>query len=112
MRQYKMMELREAVEYAEEGGQALHLHTIIGNRSKAPKCFVRAVDKGENIAHLFDQNKSRLIATAKKVGVPSRMVLVEREGTPHQHIDLCGTPLKNAIKLCDNPDSVIEGFDI
>lgn len=105
-----MMELREAVEYAEKGGQSLHLHTIIGNRSKAPECFVRAVDKGENIAHLFDQDKRRLIATARKLGI--RVIMVEREGTPHQHIDLCGAPLKRAVELCEVSDNVIEGFDI
>lgn len=110
MRQYQMMELREAIDYAMQGGQSLHLHNIIGDRKRAPKCFVRAVDKGENIAHLFDQDKNRLISTARKLGVS--VILVERENTSNQHIDLCGIPLKNAIKMCDGSDTMIEGFAI
>lgn len=93
-----MREIREAIAYAMEGGQALHTHTIIANRDKAPGCFIRDVDAGLEIAHLFDQNASRLCATARRLGV--RRVVVEREGTPRQHVDLCGRPLERALEEC------------
>jgi len=50
-------------------------------------------------AHLFDQDKERLIATAKWLGV--RVIKVEREGKSLQHIDLCGKPLQRAKVECD-----------
>jgi hypothetical protein len=99
MKIFQQIEIPEAVAYAMEGGQALHLHRIIANKAKAPSCFIRAVNKGENIAHLFDQDVERLRKTALALGV--RVILIEREGCPKQHIDLCGAPLKKAIKLCE-----------
>lgn len=99
MRRFEVLELREAMAYADSGGQALHLHKIIGDKHKAPKCFVAAVKRGEFIAHLIDQDKTRLVAIVKKLGV--NIIVVEREGTPSQHIDLCGGPLKKAIAMCE-----------
>jgi hypothetical protein len=104
MRVFKDRELKEALAWAATGEQALHLHKIIVNRKKAPQCFVRAVDKGEYIAHLFDQDKQRLEETARDLGV--RVILIEREGTPSQHIDLCGKPLREARFLCEEPANV------
>lgn len=98
MKKFTQDQVEAAVEHARQGGQALHLHRLIVDRRKAPSCFVRAVDKGEDIAHLFDQSYFRLIATARRLGV--RVILVEREGEPGQHIDLCGAPLRAAIKEC------------
>lgn len=77
------------------GGIAIHLHRIIVNRSKAPKVFVAAIDRGEDIAHMFDQNLNRLMTTARRLGV--RVVRVERKGTKYQHIDLVGSPLARAV---------------
>lgn len=94
-----MRQLAEAEAFAAGGGQALHLHNVIVDRSKAPSCFVRAVDRGEDIAHLFDQDHERLVATAKKLGV--RVIQIEYMGQPRQHIDLCGGPLKKALALCE-----------
>jgi hypothetical protein len=102
MKRFECLEIEEAVSHAADGGQALHLHRIIVDRRKAPRCFVAAVDRGENIAHLFDQDEARLRATAKRLGV--RVLVVERAGTPEQHIDLCGAPLRRALALCEeNP---------
>lgn len=98
MRKFAAIQVDEARRHALDGGQALHLHRIIGNRAKAPACFVRAVDRGEDIAHLFDQDEMRLVKTARRLGV--RVILVERPGTPSQHIDLCGAPLRRAIAEC------------
>lgn len=98
MKAFPCMQVDEARDYAVAGGQALHLHTIIGDRHKAPACFLLAVDRGENIAHLFDQDELRLVATVKRLGV--RVVVVERQGTPSQHVDLCGGPLRKALKMC------------
>lgn len=97
MKTFKALQLREALAHAVEGRQALHLHTIIVDRRKAPRCFVAAVDRGEYIAHLFDLDKTRLIKTARRLGV--KVILVEREDTIKQHIDLCGAPLRKAREL-------------
>lgn len=101
MRKYQEREVREALAFAKEGGQALHCHRIIVDRQKAPQCFVRAVDRGEDIAHLFDLDWERLIKTARKLGV--KVIYIDRDGTDRQHIDLCGAPLRKALALCEVP---------
>lgn len=100
MRVFGTMEVREAVAHAAGGGQALHLHAIIPDRSRAPRCFVAAVDRGEPIAHLFDLDRERLLATAKKCGV--RVLHIDRDGTDRQHIDLCSGPLRKAYTMLDS----------
>lgn len=95
MKIFEERQIREAYAHAQEGGQALHL--MAGRyaylRDDTPSCF-----KGRRqIAHLFDQDKERLTRTAKRFGV--RVILVEREGTHQQHIDLCGKPLERAMEL-------------
>lgn len=99
MKRFSIMEIIEAYAYAKQGGQALHLHNIIVNEATAPKCFVNAVRRGEDIAHLFDLDKERLIRTARRLGV--KVIYVDNEGTERQHIDLCGGPLRKAILLCE-----------
>lgn len=94
MKVFKQMEVTEAKAHAMAGGQALHLHRIIVDEKKAPRCFVNAVKRGEDIAHLFDQDYLRLMKTARSLGV--KVILVEHKGTPRQHIDLCGKPLEKA----------------
>jgi hypothetical protein len=89
------MEIRKAIAFAAAGGQALHLHQIIVDWEKAPFCFRREVEAGRDIAHLFDQDERRLIATARNLGV--KVILVERRGQPSQHIDLCSGPLRKAV---------------
>ncbi len=100
MKSFEQRDLRAALEHAASGGQALHLHRIIADTRKAPKCFKDAVARGDRIAHLFDLDRNRLIATVRKLGV--RIVHVEREGTPKQHVDLCGKPLQRAIDSCED----------
>jgi hypothetical protein len=90
-------DLKAAYAHAAEGGQALHLHRIVFARS--PKCFRDAVARGEDIAHLFDQDAARLEATARRLGV--RVIKVEHPGTARQHIDLCGGPLAKAKREAD-----------
>lgn len=99
MRVYYTLEVDYAIAYAASGGQALHLHRIIVNRDKAPRCFVSAVDRGEPIAHLFDMDRARLCATARQLGV--KVIYVDRDGTDHQHIDLVGGPLRKCYALLD-----------
>lgn len=94
MKIFKAMHLREAYAYSMAGGQALHVHRIVFKDS--PSCFRRAVAQGEYIAHLFDQNELRLIATARRFGVGA--MIIEHRGTEKQHVDLCGKPLKKAIE--------------
>lgn len=98
MKHFTVWEIHEAYAYAEEGGQALHTYRIIVDRARAPECFVRAVDNGEDIAHLFDQNTERLKTTARALGV--KVVFIDKAGTPRQHVDLCGGPLKKALAMC------------
>lgn len=95
MKTFPRRQIREAMAHAAEGGQALHLMegSFAYLRADTPSCF-----KGRReIAHLFDQEKTRLIATAKRFGV--RVIKVERDGQPGQHIDLCGKPLERAKTL-------------
>lgn len=99
MRVYYTLEVDEAIAYAASGNQALHLHRIIVNRTKAPRCFVNAVDRGEPIAHLFDLNRVRLCAVARQLGV--KVIYVDSDGTDHQHIDLVGGPLRKCYALLD-----------
>ncbi len=103
MKHFEAMLLEEAIAYSMEGGQALHTHQIIVDYDKAPSCFVREVEAGRDIAHLFDQDEARLVATAKKLGV--RVILVERRGQESQHIDLCMGPLKGALGMCKKDES-------
>jgi hypothetical protein len=98
MKIFQEMEIEKAVAYSLEGGQALHLHRIIPDPARAPRCFVNAVKRGDDIAHLFDQDYKRLHMMAHELGV--NIVVIERMGTENQHVDLCGSPLKRAIKLC------------
>ncbi len=93
------LEVDEAVAYARTGGLSLHLHRIIGDRNKAPRCFVDAVDRGEPIAHLFGADAAQLVAVARQCGV--RVTHIDRRGTDRQHIDLCSGPLRKAYKLLD-----------
>lgn len=104
MKSFQTIEVDKAVAYAAAGGQALHLHRIIVNRDKAPRCFVDAVDRGEQIAHLFDRDTNRLMATAARLGV--RVVYIDRAGTPNQHLDLCGAPLRKAMAECKRDQQV------
>lgn len=94
MKIFQQRQVEEAKQHALAGGQALHLHRIIGDWDKAPACFKRAINRGEDIAHLFDQDEVRLVATVKRLGV--KVVVVEHAGTPRQHVDLCGGPLTKA----------------
>lgn len=110
MKHFESRDVEEAQDYAASGGQALHTHQIIIDYGKAPACFVRAVERGEDIAHLFDQNHERLIQTVSSLGV--NVVLVERKGQPGQHVDLCGQPLKRALKRCaDDAQATMQLFD-
>ena len=115
MKLFETMTIREAYAFAKEGGQALHLFDgkIWGNPSEpTPSCFRRTMKAGKMWAHLFDQDKTRLIATAKRLGV--RVIVVSREGNYAQHIDLCGRPLERALaeccltQICEQQDRIAE----
>jgi hypothetical protein len=80
--------VREAQEHALQGGQALHVYGALD--MPAPAVFKRH----KTWAHLFDQDKGRLIKTARRLGV--RVIKVHHEGRRGQHIDLCGRPLERA----------------
>lgn len=102
MKKFTKRELREALAYAAAGGQALHLHNVISNWSRAPRCFRDAIRRKELIAHLFDQDTKRLVAMAYEFGI--MRIYVHRRGQPGQHIDLCGVNLIKAETLCDDPE--------
>lgn len=88
MNLFEMRDLREAIEHAKGGGQALHL--MSGGWPVGPECFRKA----KEFAHLFDQDPVRLFKTAKRLGV--RRPVISRRGEPGQHVDLCGRPLERA----------------
>lgn len=89
MKRFEMRQIREAIEYAKQGGQALHVHTLNSGH--------RLFRRYPVIGHLFDQNTNRLIYLAYQLGV--RVVKVEHQGTPKQHIDLCGKPFELACEI-------------
>ena len=82
---------QQALADSANGKQSLFLHIWYGDK-RAPICF-RGTNK---IGKLFDQNRERLIATAKRFGV--RVIKVDHDGDAYQHIDLIGAPLKRAIE--------------
>jgi hypothetical protein len=96
---FQAKDVAEAKAHAMAGGQALHVHRIIADRSKAPMCFVRAIDRGEDLAHLFDQDIDRLTKTVRSLGV--KAVFVEYPKSDRQHVDLCGGPLRKAKAMCE-----------
>ena len=103
MRGFLTRDVRAAVGHSLGGSQALHLHTL-GVGKAAPGVFRAAVARGEWVAHLFDRDAARLRRTAAALGV--RVVVIDRPGEPAQHIDLCGEPLRRALLLCDNADTL------
>jgi len=86
---FEEREFHGACEVAAAGGQALYLFNDPGVYPRAPMCF----KKSKQAAHLFDQDKKRLINGVK-------VIKVSCVGTSKQHIDLCGMPLKRAIEIC------------
>lgn len=90
MRVFGWWEIRQALEYAVKGGQALHVFRADNLRPDSPRCFRRA----KIAAHLLDRNAVRLVATAKRLGVCKPVVM--SRGTSRQHVDLCGSPLAKA----------------
>ena len=95
MRLFTERQIYDAYALASGGGQALHLFSDPGVYAGAPECFSREPRAG----HLFDHDRPRLIATARRLGV--RRTKVHHPGSPRQHIDLCGRPLDRAIAACE-----------
>lgn len=90
MRVFLDLDVEAAIVCAAEGGQALHLHSWVPDT--AHRVFREAKARGEPIAHLFDRDRERLVATARSLGV--RVIYVDKDGTYNQHIDLAGRPLR------------------
>jgi hypothetical protein len=85
----------EAIAHAAAGGQALMLlpRAFAHMQARTPAVFRR--ERWSHIGKIFDQDRTRLAETARRLGV--RVVLVDREGQPSQHIDLCGQPLQRGM---------------
>ena len=86
---------RQAQDCALAGDQGLHVWEGVDGIRKwntTPSCFKRT----KMWAHLYDQDTSRLRATARRLGV--RAIFVHYEGERNQHVDLCGAPLSRAIR--------------
>jgi len=96
MKLFKERELLGALEYAGDGGQALHVFLGARRYPNAPVCFKWS----DEAAHLFDRDEGRLIRTAGELGV--RKIKVQHKGTRKQHIDLCGAPLRRARRQVKN----------
>ena len=94
---FQQRRLHEAFAFAAAGGQALHL--IDGRFAYLRRDTPQVFKNRAQLAHLFDQNKERLVATAKKLGV--QVIRVEYPDHLRQHIDLCAGPLRRALQLCE-----------
>jgi hypothetical protein len=89
-------EAEAAMDFADEGGQALHVwNPNVREWPEAPTCFKRS---GKEWGHLCDMDIDRLVSTARSLGVV--VIAVSRRGLRGQHIDLCGGPLRKAKELC------------
>lgn len=96
MEMFEKRGLLDAYKYAENGGQALHVYkAMTAQFPDAPRCFKNSREWG----HLLDQDEDRLRDTARKLGV--KRIVVGKRGTKRQHVDLCGGPLRKAIKMCE-----------
>lgn len=93
MKLFAAKEIRQAVAYAQTGETAIHLHCIVFPNS--PTCFKSAVIRGEWIAHVFSQDAELLKEIARRSGI--RVICLEHEGSPRQHIDFCGRALRNLL---------------
>jgi len=92
MKRFDRKQIREAVDFALQGGQALHVWDGTGwAKPGTPACFRHS----RLWAHLLDQDAARLDATARRLGV--RAVAIQCRGLRGQHVDLCGKPLAKAI---------------
>lgn len=98
MKIFTERQLKAAIDYAFEDPKwpnvSVHLHFIV--TPDAPQCFKRDVSKGLPIAHVFCQDKDFLVELARRSGIMK--VSVELEGTPRQHVDFCGNPLKDLLR--------------
>jgi hypothetical protein len=103
MKVFQQTEIRAARDYAASGGQAVHLCSSAYVPPDAPRVFVQS----REFAHLFDNDKCRLVATAKRLGV--HVVVVDRDGMPGQHVDLVGAPLKRAIAEANETPAEVQG---
>ena len=90
---FQCEEIQAAYAHAAAGGIAVHLHSIVFPHS--PQCFRRAVKRGEQIAHVFGQDAVELRRLAREIGI--KVVFIDKEGTPRQHLDACGAPLKRLL---------------
>ena len=93
MKRFDSRQVREAIEYAGDGGQALHVWNPGKSYPDAPACFNKS---RKGWGHLLDNDEERLVLTARRLGV--RRIVVAQRGKRGQHVDLCGKPLKRAIK--------------
>lgn len=80
---FQEREIEAALQYALDGGVAVHLHTF--NMGK------EQFKKYKELCHLIDYDEDRLIALARILGV--KRISVQRRGERGQHIDIFGKPL-------------------
>jgi hypothetical protein len=98
----------EMVAHVKAGGQALEQwDKSYTYGPRAPACF-----RGKDFVKLYDQDKLRLIETARGFGV--KVIKVDRPGTLYQHIDLVGAPMRKALAAAEPfagklPGNLFEG---
>jgi hypothetical protein len=87
----------EAIQAINDGCQVLELwDKSFTMGPDAPACF-----RGKDFAKLYDNDKERLIKTARRLGV--RVIVVDCEDQPgRQHVDLVGGPMRKAVNAADH----------
>jgi len=90
---FETRDMDAAIAHAQAGGIAVHLHSIVFPHS--PRCFRMAVQRGEQIAHVFGQNADELRELAKFIGI--NVIYIDKEGTPRMHLDCCAGPLRKLL---------------
>jgi len=90
---FRMFQLDEAIAWAKEGQEALHVYRPGQLRPSRLDAFNNSATWG----HLFCQDREALIIAARHFGV--QRIVIHHQGTDRQHVDLCGKPLELAIRM-------------
>jgi len=95
MKLFAQNQAKEAIRAAAEGELALHVWTGADRWPHAPQVFKATPLAG----HLLGQSHLDLVRVAMDLGV--HLPAIQNGGTRTQHIDLCGAPLRRAIRMCE-----------
>jgi len=95
LKQFGTKQLVEAIAWAKEGHEALHVY----RPGQLQPSRLDAFNNSATWGHLFCQDREALIIAARHFGV--QRVVIHHQGSDRQHVDLCGRPLELAIRMAE-----------